>query len=137
MQKQWKRLSDQKWDEHENTVNFWIEVNGFKNSVDENPFKELSEFVSSLLILPFSNADVERLFSMMGLIKNKLRNRMRTEVLSSLIYIKQGLSISKQCCNSYHIPNKVLSKIGKSQKYKKSAEDCDDIDDIFNNLQLL
>lgn len=39
-----------------------------------NQFIELAEFAISLLSLPHSNADIERVFSQMNLVKTKLRN---------------------------------------------------------------
>lgn len=52
-------------------------VNEYRDAAGENPFKKLSDFVLKLLSLPFSNADVERVFSTMNFVKNKTRNRMK------------------------------------------------------------
>ena len=41
--------------------------------------------------MPHSNADVERIFSQVTLIKTKTRNKLKTETLDALILVKQGL----------------------------------------------
>ncbi len=53
---------------------FWINVCNHRDLSGEKDFKELSQFALSLLALSFSNAAVERVFSQMNLINNKLRN---------------------------------------------------------------
>ena len=73
------------------------------------------------------------------LLKNKLRNRIRTQLLCSLIYIKQGMAIDKTCCKSYNIPKEILDKIGKSEKYQTYENEAEDhiVDEIMNDLQLM
>ena len=75
IQNQWSYIIKQHGDEKSDTISFWIQVYNFKNSVGENTFKELSSFVLLLLDFPFSNAEVKRLFSLMALIKNKIRQK--------------------------------------------------------------
>ena len=51
----------------------------------------ISLFVKSLLALPHSNADVERVFSQVALIKTKHRNRLKTSTLDALLVARGGL----------------------------------------------
>lgn len=53
----------------------------FTNSSDESCFKEIAEFALSLLAMPLSNADVERMFWHMNLVKSCHRNRMKNPML--------------------------------------------------------
>ncbi|KAF0705506.1 Dimer Tnp hAT domain-containing protein [Aphis craccivora] len=62
-----------------------------KDASETNPFEELCTLAMQLLVLPWSNADVERLFSQMNLVKTKLRNRMGSKLLDSILTIKSGL----------------------------------------------
>lgn len=62
-----------------NVTLFWNAVAEMKNGADEQLFKHLTQFVFHVLSLPHSNADTERLFSKMNLVKTKSRNRMLTE----------------------------------------------------------
>lgn len=134
IQCQWNAIANKKWKNDTNTTNFWIEVSNYKNSVDENPFKELSAFVISLLVLPFSNADVERLFSTMGIIKTKLRNKMRTKLLCSILFIREGLKADNICCTAYEIDSEILQMLHSSEKYKQDSIECNDASDILEEL---
>lgn len=88
---QWRKINVLLWNETTNVVKFWVEVNNYTDSYGENPLKELSELAITTLSLPFSNAEVERVFSQMNLIKSKTRNKMGTELLTSLLQIRSGL----------------------------------------------
>ena len=57
-----------------------IEVYNYKDSVNDSPFLDLATFALSLLTIPYSNAEVERLFSVMNIIKTKKRNKLATEL---------------------------------------------------------
>lgn len=70
-----------------------------------------------LLIIPHSNAEVERLFSAMNVIKTKLRNRMQLPMLTAILSIKAGLKRHNKCCNSYDIPEQVIRKIKTNETY--------------------
>ena len=59
-----------------------------------NPFNAFFECAKSALILPHSNADIERMFSAMNYIKSKLRNKMKLPLLNSVLYILAPPSLS-------------------------------------------
>lgn len=134
IQNQWENITKQHWDSNMDTTTFWIQVYNFKNSVEETPFKELAEFVLSLLVLPFSNADVERVFSTMGLVKTKIRNRMKTDLLCSILQIREGLKLETTCYYSFKIPDSVAYKIGSSEKYETLVTDKE-MENILFSLQ--
>jgi len=73
---QWKNITNIKWLETSNTTKIWKEVSDYRYASDMNPFSELCDLSQRILILPWSNADVERLFSQMNIVKTKLRNRI-------------------------------------------------------------
>lgn len=91
------------WANKNSTIDFWISVYKYKNALNENPFQELSSFVMKFLVLPFSNGEVERVFSDMNLIKTKIRNRMILNTMNSLLYIRCGLKRLNKCCESFNI----------------------------------
>ena len=64
----------------------------------EIKFPILGYFVKSLLCLPHSNADVERIFSQVTLIKTKKWNRLKTTTLGSLIMNHSGLPTNLVNC---------------------------------------
>ena len=105
------------WTNSTDTEKFWTEVHKYRNSSGFNPFKELSEHAISMLILPHSNAHVERLFSSMNHVKSKSRNRMELQLLGSLLTIKFGLMRHKKCCHNYELPANVIQAIGTMEAY--------------------
>ncbi|KAF2351406.1 hypothetical protein FHG87_017842, partial [Trinorchestia longiramus] len=59
---QYNSIHLNRWTNLENTENFWLEVNQYQDASGVNPFKELSNCAMNLLLLPNSNAEVERVF---------------------------------------------------------------------------
>ena len=57
-------------------------------------FPTISKLTTTLLSLPHSNADVERVFSHVTNIKTKMRNSMKTTTLEALIVTKLALPSS-------------------------------------------
>ena len=58
---------------------------------DLDKFKVLSTFMKQLLSLPHANADVERIFSDINLIKTNSRNRLHTSTVEALLIVKDGI----------------------------------------------
>jgi hypothetical protein len=85
IENQWGQIHLVQWQEIQNTEKFWVEVSNYRDASNENPFDSLVKVAFKVLCLPHSNADIERVFSSMNLIKNKLRNRMKLPLLNSLL----------------------------------------------------
>ncbi len=75
----------------------------------------------SVLSLPHSNAEVERLFSQMSVVKNKLRNWMSLHTLNSILYVRYGLKLSGEACYEHKLPDNVLQLFGTSAAYSFKA----------------
>uniref|UniRef100_A0A0L8HJX3 HAT C-terminal dimerisation domain-containing protein n=1 Tax=Octopus bimaculoides TaxID=37653 RepID=A0A0L8HJX3_OCTBM len=75
---------------------FWLEVLEYKDATGGNPFRDIADFAINLLTLPNSNAEVEQLFSSMGVMKSKLKNKMHLPMLS----IKYGQKRCGKCCKN-------------------------------------
>ncbi|CAI5669915.1 unnamed protein product [Oreochromis niloticus] len=69
---QWCTIHLSKWNETKNTMDFWSEIWKYRDAADINPFQELAMAAVSVLSLPHSNAEVERVFSQMSVVKSKL-----------------------------------------------------------------
>lgn len=108
------------WSNVKRTDKFWIEVHNYKNSIGNNPFSKLSSFALSILVFPYSNAEIERAFSSMNLFKNKIRNKMSLNTCNSLIHIQYNLKRENVCCSTYEIPQEVCLKINSNETYKRS-----------------
>jgi len=66
------------------------------------------------LILPWSNAEIERIFSQIKIVKTPLRNRLSDKMLDSLLAIRCALKRLGVCCQNYDFPESVLREIGKT-----------------------
>ncbi|XP_031328721.1 uncharacterized protein LOC116159845 [Photinus pyralis] len=129
----WMQLHTIPWENKENTELFWLEVAKYRNASDENPFQPLVNLAFAVLCLPHSNADVERLFSQMNVIKSKLRNRMLLDLLDSILHIRFGLKRIGKCCQSYTLPDEVCKQIGTNESYSKHHEDDVDVNELLSD----
>lgn len=94
---------------------FWASVSQLKTG-DETPmFAEISAFVFKVLSLPHSSANVERIFSIINLMKTKQRNRLSTESIVGLLHTQRLMTNSN--CFDVDITNEMLSKIDKAYWY--------------------
>ncbi|CAG5019380.1 unnamed protein product [Parnassius apollo] len=66
---QWRNIQHTDWENKCLTIEFWSEVHEYKDSADNNPFSELASLAISILSLPHSNAEIERVFSQMNIVK--------------------------------------------------------------------
>lgn len=131
---QWRTLRTMRIDEvcecrHESvsTVGFWTSVNKIESADGTKTFKDLSAFAIRALSLPTSNADVERVFSVMAVIKTKLRNRMLIPMLVALMRVRIHMRVFNICCKDYTPSEKMLKRFT-SQMYKNQEQDCNLID---------
>ena len=106
------------WVNKTNTEQFWSEVGDHKGPSGSNSFLELYQCAISVLIMPHSNAKIERVFSAMNYVKSKLRNSMSLQLLNAIITIKFGLIRVGKCCSSYDLPSHVVREIGSLSAYQ-------------------
>jgi len=91
------------------TNGFWIHVHNMKDPAGDYPFHPLTNHILKILCLPLSNAEVERVFSHVSLQKNKLRNRMKTELLEATLYCKFGLLKNQMSVQDFKPPQSLLT----------------------------
>ena len=70
---------------------YWGKVFCMKNAAEEYLFSNIKIVISLLLILPFSNASVERKFSVLKNLKTENRNRLNTDTVVSLMATREGI----------------------------------------------
>lgn len=96
---QWRSLSLESFTnvitEEKDTDKFWSKLYNYKHD-EIFPYKELAKFFLSVLSLPHSNADCERMFSKINRTKTTSRNRMITDTVSATLMACELL------CNSNH-----------------------------------
>lgn len=130
IENQWKKIHLLEWQCIDNTQRFWSEVLNYKNSENISMFEEVAYVAIGVLSLPHSNAEVERQFSQMNLIKTKLRNRMKLPLLNSILTIRNGLRKNKKCCNDFSLPSEIIKKIKTNESYSQQIgeDEQEDID---------
>jgi hypothetical protein len=110
IQNQWNKLHLIHWTCTDDTNSFWQEVLSYKDSQGINIFVELTYIAISMFTLPHSNAETERLFSQMNVVKNKLRNRLKLPMLNAVLTIRSGLKRFNKCCHNYPLSNDLIKK---------------------------
>lgn len=114
--RQWKTIHFVDWNPlNGDTIAFWAKVSSYKNAAGINTFQDLCDFAIAVLSLPHSNAEVERVFSAMNIVKNKLRNKLSEKTLNSLLLIRNQLKIKNATCSTYDLPDDVLNEVGKNR----------------------
>lgn len=124
---QWSKLSYVKWQNVKSTISFWAEVEEYRDSSNENPFKELVNLALKCLVLPWSNGDVERTFSQMKNVKTSSRNRLHQDTINAILTTRAGLRRIEKCCFNYEFPSSVLSQIETLAAYKDHNESLNSI----------
>ncbi|XP_031328947.1 uncharacterized protein LOC116170670 [Photinus pyralis] len=71
---------------------YWQKIFALKNAANIELFSNLKTVINFLLVLPFSNASVERIFSDLKNIKTDHRNKLNTATINALIATKQGIT---------------------------------------------
>lgn len=75
------------------TEQFWVEINELTDAGGNKRFDNISKLVLGLLSLPFSNAAVERAFSIVNIVKDKLRNKMAVKMVEAILHIPCTLGV--------------------------------------------
>ena len=94
--------------ENENTEQFWIRMHnvevggGFK-------YRDLTNGVIKMLVLPLSNAEVERTFSATKYFKYWKRSRINFDLLRAMCHCKFGLIWLGKRPHEYEIPQELLN----------------------------
>lgn len=98
---------------------FWANLLNFEGGDQGMTFKNVSKFVLNVISLPHSNADSERIFSHINLIKTKSRNKMITSTVNSVLLTKQRIKNKNGDCTSYEPSQSEYSRMNKALMYKK------------------
>ena len=89
-----------------------------------------------MLTLPFSNAAVETVFSVMSIVKPNLRNRLICETVASIITVRYGLKLRGEKCSGMKISTEMMKCFNVSM-YDLKTSDNDDNGTDYSNIELL
>lgn len=93
-------------------------------SLITNAFPTVCNFMKSLLSLPHSSADAERLFSAVNLIKTDTRNRLNTSTMSAILFTKEGVKKTSGDCTKFAPPSKMIELMTSENLY--STQETED-----------
>lgn len=122
------------------SATFWSGVLRFKNAGGDLVFGNIAQFALHILSLPFSNAAVERVFSIMNAVKTKPRNRMHRDMLVAIMRIRLRFGVNKCCCNEFEptkemfelFTSKIYAEVNDITRQDNNDENCDG--DIVESL---
>uniref|UniRef100_A0A915K112 HAT C-terminal dimerisation domain-containing protein n=1 Tax=Romanomermis culicivorax TaxID=13658 RepID=A0A915K112_ROMCU len=117
-----------------NLVDFWTEVIQDDETNGVSPrFGNISSFAMAPLSLPFSNTSVERAFSLLNILKTKLRNRLFVKTVSALLTVRFLLAWRNENCYSFTVNKKMLD-LCTSKIYDRDTDAdiqiCDDNNEV-------
>ncbi|KAK3915235.1 Rhodanese-like domain-containing protein 7 [Frankliniella fusca] len=93
-----------------NAEEFWKEIAHLRDFEDKISFPQLTKLAQCGLILPHSNADAERVFSVVTDVKCKKRNRMGNHLLNAICATRTSFQSKGVNCVSFKVTEKHLSK---------------------------
>lgn len=96
---------------------YWVEVNKEQNAGGKESFKHIWELALSLFSSLFSNASVERAFSIFNIMKDKLRNRTSSKTADAILCVRYLLSGKRWI---EHNPTAKMLKAFKSEIFYES-----------------
>ncbi|KAK0152710.1 Protein FAM200B [Merluccius polli] len=102
---------------------FWGKMSSTKNKVTGlNQFGKLSKIATLVLVLPHSNADAERVFSMVGLNKTTTRNSLALNgTLSSIMTLKMA-GLEPNCFKWEPIPKMIKESKKATNTYNQKHQ---------------
>ena len=72
-------------------ASYWYEIGKLMDVSGEVRYPLLSKLAKAILVIPHGNADIERMFSRMGLNKTKLRSSLGTDTLTALLRLQMNV----------------------------------------------
>ena len=106
-------------DGEEELDSWWLRTLGTKSPSGQARFENLRILVSTLLVLPYDQAPVERVFSMVNKLHTKYRSSLSNETLCALLKIKVNHPGDYQCKNL--MPTKQLLERVKTASSRKNG----------------
>ncbi|XP_018563337.1 uncharacterized protein LOC111692190 [Anoplophora glabripennis] len=116
---EWRRHALLNLDDLQMSMNepdiYWGKIFNLKNAANAPLFPNLKKMFSLLLVLPFSNAKVERIFSDVFNIKTDKRNLLNTDTVRAILATKEGIEGCGGCVNFTPSEKMLQSKIWKKK----------------------
>lgn len=132
---EWNLLHIKQWSQLSTPEEFWAEVLKYRNSAGQQQFGNIAKFALAMLCLPFSNAVVERAFSIINIIKNKLRNRMAVKTADAILRLR--FNMPQGGCVNFQPTINMLKKFNSEDMYASNAEinEQEEILEVFSSIK--
>lgn len=123
---QWEKLRFVDWhayykrDIPTNILVFWPDVYKYTD-YGRFIFRELAEVMLRMLTIPTSNAVVEQAFPALALTKTRIRNKLKTSMLQSLLRIRMHFQAHEKCCKTFQSSTEVLNRFKSSIMYGQAT----------------
>ena len=92
-------------------------------------FQNISNFALALFAMPFSNAAVERIFSVVSLVKTKLRNSLLCRTVESVLCVRYGIQFMNVSLSSFMPAKSMLQNFS-----DKMYHDNDTVDTVDGDI---
>lgn len=98
---------------------FWYCISSMKDYSDTYLYQNIYKLAKSCLSLSHSNAEVERIFSIVTDVKTKKRNRIGDDTLNSVAVIRSAFGAKNINCLNFEVTKKHLALHNSDNLYKK------------------
>lgn len=115
-----------------NLLELWPKIYNYKDAAGTYYFKEISLVILNMLVIPTSNACVERVFSIMNYTKTRFRSKMQYELLSALLRIINYMNVNQICCNSFVPSNDMLRRFNTNTMYLNENKNEDEDKAVYD-----
>ena len=117
------------------TDTFWCKI--YKN--EKIKCKNLANFVLGVLSLPHSNADCERIFSEVNIMKTKKRNQLITETINGTLMTRQYLRNEGNCTKFKQVADEMIKMMKSKDKYllnKQESDVLETVNDLYGEVDV-
>ncbi|XP_071567430.1 protein FAM200A-like [Temnothorax nylanderi] len=122
---------------------FWNKILDNKNAAGKSEFHELATFALDILCLPHSNADCERIFSRVNLMKTKFRNKLKIETVNGSLLatecVKRSQGENSRGCAAatFQPTDKMLQKMTANVLYPKKRQENEQIEQEDSETEII
>lgn len=102
----------------------WAKILEFEDFNGEKMFPHLELLIQAVLSLPHSNAEAERIFSMVTDIKTKKRNRLSNKIVSAMCIVRSSFQAEGINCTNFKVDFEHL-KLHNPQNLYEKRNSCD------------
>ncbi|KYN05247.1 hypothetical protein ALC62_03851, partial [Cyphomyrmex costatus] len=131
-----KYILTEEINKEKNADKFWAKLLNFKNILNEHEYFNISSFALNVLSIPHSNAECERIFSKVNLIKTKSRNRLATKTINGILLTAQCVKQNNSCVK-FVSDIKMINAININMYDHHKQDVCNKVDDDRRNLNTI